>query len=212
MLSARRSDALSAHGPARFRGSIAGLGTTSGVRIVVGSWSESPYGEFTDVMLAEPDGTRRLLAPSPEVAAFVADTYTFDEVLVVPVRVRRDWSFVRVTAGELDVHYLLGRRTPLGVALRAVPTALGSSRWWTRVTDPVARSFMRGVRTRGTARDGRRETYAATDHRAITRVMGSWNGADLGSLAPVSPDPRFGFGSTPERPSVTTLVTTVEAG
>jgi hypothetical protein len=32
---------------------------------------------------------------------------------------------------------------------------------------------------------------------------------DLGSLAPVSPDPGFGFASTPERPSVTTLVTTV---
>jgi hypothetical protein len=196
----------------RFRGTIAGLGTSSGVRLVVGSWLESPFGEFTDVMLAEPDGTRRLLAPSPEVAAFVDDTYSFDDVQVVPVRTRQDWSFVRVTAGELDVRYLIGRRTPLGVALRAVPRSVGSSSWWTRVTDPVARSALRGVRTRGSARDGRTETYSATDHHAITRVMGTWSGVDLGSLAPVAPDPAFGFGSTPERPSLTTLVTTVLKG
>ena len=30
----------------RFRGTIAGLGPTSGVRAVVGRWSESPYGAF----------------------------------------------------------------------------------------------------------------------------------------------------------------------
>jgi hypothetical protein len=210
MLSARRYDALPDR--VRFRGTIAGLGTTSGVRVVVGSWSESPFGEFTDVMLAEPDGTRRLLAPSQEVAAFVAETYSFDDVLALPVRVRRDWSFVRVSAGELDLRYLVGRRTALGVALRAVPAAVGSSPWWTRVTDPVARSLLHGVRTRGSARDGRAETYAATDHHAITRMMGTWQGADLGTLASVTPDPGFGFSSTPVRPSLTTLVTTVQLG
>jgi hypothetical protein len=193
----------------RFRGSIAGLGSSSGVRIVVGSWVESPFGAFDDVMLAEPDGTRRLLAPTRQVATFVSETYAFDEVLVVPVSVRRDWSFVHVVAGELDVRYLVGRRTPLGVALHALPEQLATATWWTHVTDPVARSVLRGVRTRGSAGHDRTESYAATDHHAITRLMGSWRGADLGSLALVAPDPRFGFGSTPERPSVTTLVTTV---
>jgi hypothetical protein len=77
------------------------------------------------------------------------------------------------------------------------------------VTDPVARSLLRGVRTRGSAAHGRREVYGATDHRAVTHLSGSWRGVDLGTLAPVSPDPGFGFASTPERPSVTTLVTTV---
>jgi hypothetical protein len=212
----RRPSALATDGAAlaerlRFRGSIAGVGTTSGVRVVVGSWVESPFGAFDDVMLAERDGTRRLLAPTGKVAAFVADTYGFDDVVVTPVEIRRNWSFVRVLAGELDLHYLVGRRTPLGLALQAVPTRLASATWWSHVTDPVARSVLRGVRTRGTAGQGRTETYAATDHHAITRLTGSWRGADLGSLAPVTPDPGFGFGSTPERPSLTTLVTTVVA-
>jgi hypothetical protein len=195
--------------PRRFRGSIAGMGSTSGVRIVVGSWVDSPFGAFDDVMLAERDGTRRLLAPSRRVADFVAGTYVFDDVVVGPVVVRRDWSFVRVTAADLDLRYLVGRRTPLGLALRAVPGPLATADWWSRVTDPVARTVLRGVRTRGTAGHGRLETYAATDHHAITRLMGSWRSSELGALAPVRPEPGFGFGSTPERPSVTTLVTTI---
>lgn len=195
-----------------FQGSIAGLGTTSGVRIVVGSWTRSPFGAFDDVMLAEPDGTRRLMAPTRDIADFVAATYSFDDVLVVRVQIRRDWSFVRVEAGGLDVRYLVGRRTPLGVALRAVPPRLAGATWWTHVTDPIASTLLRGVRTRGSAGNGRTETYAARDHHEITRAMGTWRGVDLGSLAPVSPDPAFGFGSTPVRPSLTTLTTTVHLG
>ena len=77
------------------------------------------------------------------------------------------------------------------------------------LTDPVARVVLRGVRTRGTARAGRREFYAATDLHRVTEVRGSFDGADLGALAPVDPPCTFGFGSTPRTPSVTTLVTTV---
>ena len=68
---------------------------------------------------------------------------------------------------------------------------------------------MQGVRTRGSARGDRRETYGATDHHAIVGARGTWRGRDLGTLADVLPEPGFGFGSTPPAPSVTTLVTTV---
>jgi hypothetical protein len=196
----------------RFTGSIAGLGSSSGVRVVVGSWTESPFGAFSDVMLAESDGTRRLLAPTPDVAAFVSATYTFDDVQVVAVQVRQDGSSTFVTAGDLELGYTQGRRTALGLALRVVPERLATATWWSHVTDLLARALLRGVRTRGSARDGRTETYAATDHHSVTELTGRWRGEDLGSLRPVRPAPGFGFGSTPERPSVTTLVTTVQAG
>lgn len=193
----------------RFRGSIAGLGTTSGLRIVVGSWVYSPYGAFADVMLAEPDGTRRLLAPTDEVAEFVSSTYTFDEVRIVPVSAHVEGHRVRVLADDLAVGFTVGRRTALGRALRLVPVSLATATWWSRVTDPVARLTQRGVRTRGSAGGGRLEAYGATDHHAITEVSGTWRGRDVGDLADVTPDPGFGFGSTPARPSLTTLVTTV---
>ena len=95
----------------RFHGTITGLGSSSGVRIVVGEWTESPYAAFVDVMLAEPDGTRHLLAASPEVAQFVGGTYRFDQVHVVPLERRHEGPVVRITAGDLVLRYRIGRRT-----------------------------------------------------------------------------------------------------
>ena len=71
-------------------------------------------------------------------------------------------------------------------------------------------SLLRGVRTRGAALAGRREWYGATDVHAVTSLAGTYDGGDLGTLAPVDPPCRFGFSSTPRRPSVTTVVTTVD--
>lgn len=193
----------------RFDGQIAGVGTTAGVRVVVGRWSDSPLGDFADVMLAEPDGTRRLLAPSAEVAAFVSATYRFDHVDVGPVGVRSGEGWWDVEAPGLELTFSVGRRAPLGWLLRLVPHRLATSPTWARVTDPVARLLLRGVRTRGTAGGGRTETYGATDLHRVTSLTGTWRGGDLGELAPVAPEPGFGFGSTPRAPSVTRLVTTV---
>jgi len=203
---------MSQHPRQRFDGSIAGVGTTSGVRVVVGRWEVSPLGRFADVMLADPDGTRWLLAPSREVADLVSTTYHFDRVEVGEVTVRSDpdgdwWD---VTAPGLELTFSIGSRAPLGWLLRLVPRRLATSPAWARVTDPVARLVLRGVRTRGTAGAGRTESYGATDLHRVGSATGTWHGHDLGELAPVAPEPGFGFGSTPRSPSVTRLVTTIE--
>ncbi len=195
-----------------FRGAIAGLGSASGVRVVVGRWQESPLGAFADVMLAEPDGTRWLLAPTPEVAEYVASTYRFDRVEVgsvsVAVQRREPWTWT-VSAPGLEVSFEVGPRTWLGHLLRVVPQRVAVSPTFTLVTDPVARTLLRGVRTRGTAQRGRRAHSGATDLHPIVSSAGTWRGGDLGGLAPVAPDPGFGFGSTPARPSVTSVTTTI---
>ena len=194
----------------RFRGEIVGLGSGGGVRIVVGRWRSSPLGAFADAMVETADGERVLLAPSQQVAEFVAATYSFDSVRIEDVRVDvtadGSWS-VRSASLALDV--ALGRRTLLGQLLRLVPARIAESPAWSTVTDPVARVALRGVRTRGTAGGGRREWYGATDHHAVTGLCGSFDGVDLGELRPVRPAPRFGFSSTPVAPSLTEVVTTV---
>jgi hypothetical protein len=195
----------------RFVGAIAGVGSTSGVRVVVGSWHASPLGVFADVMVAEPSGRRVLLAPDGDVADFVATTYTFDQVELGPVDVETWPDAWSVTAPGLSLRFGIGMRQPLGYLLRTQPRVLATSPAWTRITDPVARTVLRGVRTRGKAGQDRREYYGATDLHRITGLAGSWRGAELGMLAPVSPEPQFGFGSTPRRPSVTSIVTTVES-
>lgn len=183
------------------------------MRVVVGRWQQSPFGEFADVMLAEPDGTRWLLAPSREVAEYVGSTYRFDRVAVGPVGATvsgdgRRWSW-EVRAPGLDLTFDVGRRTPLGRLLRLVPAALATAPAFAVVTDPIARLVLHGVRTRGTAGGDRRETYGATDLHPVLSAVGAWQGRPLGALRPVTPDPAFGFGSTPERPSVTSVVTTI---
>ncbi len=50
----------------------------------------------------------------------------------------------------------------------------------------------------------------AQDLRAVTAVRGTWAGDDVGALADVTPEPGFGFSSTPRRPAVTTVTTFVE--
>lgn len=201
---------MSARERHRFRGHIAGVGATSGVRVVVGHWDESPLGEFSDAMVETAAGHRVLLAPRREVADFIAATYTFDEVRLEPIRVRSDDARWRVRSPSLSLDLAVGRRTALGVLLRAVPARVAESPAWCTLVDPVSRVVLRGVRSRGSAGNGRREWYGATDHRALTAASGSYDGAALGALAPVDPPCRFGFSSTPRRPSVTTVVTTVE--
>lgn len=194
----------------RFTGRIAGVGSTSGVRVVVGRWDDSPWGGFADVMVEDASGHRVLLAPNEQVRDVVAATYSFDEQVLEPVTVADTADGWQVTTPSLSLRLAVGGRTPLGAALALVPARLATSPAWCGVVDPVARVVLRGVRTRGTAGGDRREWYGATSVVAVTAIQGEWRGTDLGTLAPVEPPCRFGFSSTPKRPSVTSVVTTIE--
>jgi hypothetical protein len=193
----------------RFRGSIVGVGSTSGVRVVLGRWHTTPLGPFADVMVETGAGHRILLAPSQVVADYVTATYSFDEVRIEPVAVTQQGDRWSVTSDSLSLDVTVGPRMPLGWLLRAVPPPLGASPLWARVVAPVARVVMPGVRTVGTALEGRREFYGATDLRRVTAMRATLDGRDLGALADIDPPCRFGFSSTPRTPSVTTVVTTV---
>lgn len=200
-------------GSSRFEGQIAGVGTASGTRIVVGHWGRTPMGSFSDVMVETRNGHRVLLAPDADVASFVESTYSFDEVRIEPVVVTLDDSVGsrgwRVTTPSLELELTVGRRTLVGRLLRLVPRRIATHPAWCSITDPVARVVLRGVRTRGAAREGRREYYGATDMRKVVAAAGRYEDTELGPLRPVEPPCRFGFSSTPRRPSVTDVVTTV---
>lgn len=194
----------------RFAGRIAGVGSSSGVRLVVGRWDASPWGSFADVMVEDAAGHRVLLAPSERVRDFVAATYAFDEHVVEAVAVEDTTDGWQVSTPSLSLRLVIGGRTPLGALLGLVPGRVATSPAWCSAVDPVARVVLRGVRTRGTAGNERREWYGATSVVAVTSIAGRWRDVDLGPLAPVDPPCRFGFSSTPRRPSVTQVVTTVE--
>lgn len=162
-------------------------------------------------MVEQADGHRVLLAPTQDVADFVSSTYSFDETRIEPVQVDRPapGTRVEVTTSSLSLTATLGRRTALGWLLRGIPRRAAASPLLATVTDPVARVVLRGVRTRGSAGQGRREYYGATDVRTVTSVSARLDDADLGTLTAVDPPARFGFSSTPRQPSLTEVVTTI---
>lgn len=193
-----------------FIGHIAGFGTGLGVRMVVGSWADSPFGTFTDVMVQTTDGERVLLAPTVEVAEFVCTTYCFDRVEIGPVTAELDGRQLAVTAPGLDVALSIGGPAPIDRLLRLVPSRLAATPWWLRAIDPVAARIVRGVHTAGSAGNGRREYYGVRRSRLITDVAGTFRGAPLGGLAPLLPPVRFGFSSAPPVPQIVAVTTTID--
>ncbi|MFD3839548.1 hypothetical protein ACFWWC_25315 [Streptomyces sp. NPDC058642] len=198
-------------GRLRFEGWIAGIGTSCGTRVVLGHWVRSPFGAFSDVMLERADGYRVLFAPSQRTARFIAETYVFDDVRVVPVEVTVADGTWTVAAGPVRLRFTTGRRSASALLLRAVPRSLAARPVWATVVGVPARLFL-GVRTHGSARSGRREWYGAHDLHLITTATAAYDGEPLGCLAPVEPPVRFGFGSTPRTPSLVRVTTTVDHG
>jgi hypothetical protein len=181
----------------RLRGTISAVGVASGDRVVVGAWRESPVGAFADVMWARGDGTRVLLAPSDEVAAYVAGIYRFDAIEVVT---DFEWeasaSRVEVKAGpvELGLEASGGGRVP-------VPRP----RWFTRwVEGPIARRVM-GVEVYGTSPLGIEEWYQARGWRWVDAGQVRIDGVDQGAIGRVEPPLNVGFSEPPPRPSITDL-------
>ena len=194
----------------RFDGSIAGVGTSSGVRLVIGMWPQSPFGPIADVMIERPDGSRTLVAPTAEVGEFIAATYRFDDVRIEPVGLFVDGDARTVVGDSVTARFVVGGRTVVGRALAAVPPRLARARWWVQALDPLAQLARPGVRTFGTAGQGRREWYCGLDEHHITQVQATLDGAELGDLRRVEPSVRFGFASTPPGPSVVRVTTWID--
>jgi hypothetical protein len=196
-------------GRLRFDGWILGVGTTSGTRIVVGHWPRSPLGPLSDVMVQRPDDHRVLFAPHQAAADFISATYAFDEVRLVDVAVTRpDDATWTVAAGPLYLRVRTGGRPLLGRLLRAVPAPLARTPAWIGLLDRPAR-LLTGLRTTGSAGNGRTEWYGVQDLRTVTDLVASWDGVPLGTLAPVRPPVTFGFGSVPPDPGVVRVTTIV---
>ncbi|WP_314213880.1 hypothetical protein [Pseudarthrobacter equi] len=195
-----------------FDGHIAGIGTSSGLRAVVGMWQHSPFGAFADVMVQQPTGHRLLLAPTEAIAEFIFATYRFDDVQVADVRAVLADRILSVDAGPLAIRAVTGRRTLLGTALGMLPHRLAVHPRWLATVNPLASLVAAGAQTFGTAGSGRLEYYGVSDLHHVRSAVVSWDGADAGALAPVVPPVTFGFSSVPPRPSLARVRTTVVEG
>ncbi len=193
-----------------FTGHIAGAGAGSGLRIVIGSWEQSPFGAFTDVMLQTADDERVLLAPDHTVAEFVASTYSFDRVEVGEVCADLGRDHLSVSTETFAARVSIGGPAPIDRLLRLVPQPLATSPRWLRAIDPIASRLERGVHTFGTAGNDRVEYYGVRRSRRITAIDGQYRGLSFGGLAPLSPPVSFGFSSAPSAPQIVAVTTTID--
>ena len=196
----------------RFNGWIAGLGTDSGYRVVIGHWRTSPYGgggptRWSKTGQAAAPCMRRPSSWPGSSAPPIASTTSRSPLATPGARVR--------TGGCRPDHY--SSRSPSDAAscwgwlLWVMPAGLARTTWWVSLLDLGARRLLPGVRTRGRSRDGRRQWYGAQDQHPIIAADATLDGRSLGMLRPVQPPVGFGFGSVPRRPSLVHLTTMIEA-
>jgi len=179
-------------------GVIASAGFASGDRLVVGHWWQSPVGAFTDVMWAEPDGTRVLYVPDDTVARFVTALYRFERIEVVPFETRGGGRHLVVAFGDRYVELRSGWGFPI---------PFRRPRWFTRwVEGPVARAVL-GVRTYGTTPSGVHEWYQADVWRPLRFGVARIGDRGLGPFGRVEPAVGFGFSEPTKRSSMVNLHT-----
>lgn len=201
-----------------FVGCIAGSAFASGDTVVVGAWRSSPFGLFVDVMWVQPDGTRTLLAPTDEIAAYVSNLYSFDTVERVGITGGWDGHAVAVAAGPLRVRLLAAPRDLRSWLFAVRPKRLRRSPRWVAVEDVVARPFVGrviggadGVRAAGVAPGGQREYYGVEDYRVVTDASLQVGGTDAGAMRDLPSQLGIGLSSFPTRPAVVSVATMVEA-
>ena len=174
-----------------FKGRVISSGFQTGDMVVIGDWSDSPQGAFTNLMWAKPDGTRVLIAPSEELGDFVSSLYSFDEVIVSSMEIER-------TEKSIEVECDLGR-----VCMKwglNVPLPFSRPRWFiANIEAPFARLFF-GTKTHGTTRNGRKEWYHVRGLSRMKSVELELDGRSTKQMTGMAPSACFGFSNPPRMP------------
>ena len=175
-----------------FQGRITSSGFQTGDRVVVGTWNSSPFGNFTDIMWARSDGTRILIAPNQEIADYVTDMYSFDDVLLEEIDVKEEGRnlSVKCKTMELEFSWKKGFAIPFKRSLLFIAT--------------VELFFARlifSTRTYGLTRNNRREWYAIDRVSNLSHASANISGEDMGDMTPMSQPCKFGFSEAPKKPA-----------
>ncbi len=186
----------------KFDGRISSSGFESGDRIVIGDWTHSPLGEFTNIMWAQPDGTRVLLSPSEAHAKYVSQLYNFEEVNVVDINVERHHRGINVTAGDLVISYRWRR----GIAF-----PLNRPRWLIASVENWFAGIFFGTKTYGLTCNGLREWYCVRGLASLSTANATNAGNDLGEMRPFEVTACFGFSEPPKKPSSARVYSMIES-
>ena len=179
-----------------FSGRISSSGFSSGDRIVVGDWKESPLGSFTNIMLARADGSRILISPSEKHAEYVSKLYNFEEVRILDLEITRDKRSIRIEGAGLSI------RMSWGMSF-AIP--FWRPLWFIATVENLLAKILYGTKTYGLTKDGRREWYSIRSISRVSITDASLDGKSLGERQEFEISACFGFSEPPRKPSSVSL-------
>ena len=175
-----------------FKGRITSSEFESGDRIVVGAWKESPFGEFTDIMWAKPDGTRVLIAPNQEIADYVTAMYSFDEVLLEDIATTGEGRNQKVMSNTMELDFIWNR---------GLPIPFKRSLLFISTVELFFAKLFFGTRTYGVTKNNRKEWYAIDRVSKIKSATAQISGKDAGKFTHMNEPCKFGFSEAPKKPS-----------
>ena len=175
-----------------FSGRITSSGFDSGDRIVVGAWKTSKFGEFTDIMWAKPDGTRVLIAPTQEIADYVTDMYTFDEVILENITTTQGGRNLKINCSSMELEFTWNRGF-------SIP--FKRSLFFISTVELFFAKLLFSTRTYGITKNNRKEWYAIDRVSKVVQATAKIKGIDVGSLTPMNEPCKFGFSEAPKKPS-----------
>jgi len=175
-----------------FNGRITSSGFESGDRIVVGAWKESPFGEFTDIMWANKEGKRTLIAPTKDVADYVDAMYTFDEIIIQDIDVSLNDRSKSVTCNSMKLEFEWNRGWPI---------PFKRSLFFIATVEFIFAKIFFGTQTHGVTKNQRKEWYAIDRVSRLTSASATIGGKSAGDLRPLNEACKFGFSEAPKKPS-----------
>ena len=176
-----------------FVGRITSCGFTSGDRLVIGHWKESPFGSFSDIMWAKPDGTKILIAPNQEIGDYISSMYEFDDIKIEEIRIEENTNQIRVETLEINCNFEW--RNGISFLIKRRPL------WFVSSVEYLVGWLIFGTKTHGKTKNGKKEWYAVDRLSKLINAKAEINGEDLGEYTSFYPKANFGFSDPPKMPS-----------
>ena len=184
-----------------FDGQIFSSGFESGDRIVIGNWKYTPFGKFTDIMWAKPDGKKVLIAPNQKLIDFISSMYEFDEYIISSFSIEEKSNQILIKSDQIvcELEWSKGIKIPFRRPL-----------WFISSLEYIVAFIFFRTKTNGLTNDGRQEWYAIEKVSNLSSAKASINGKDLGKMTNFEPKATFGFSEPRKRPSAVELKSHIE--
>jgi len=176
-----------------FEGRITSCGFTSGDRLVLGHWKESPFGSFLDIMWAKSDGTKILIAPNQEIANYISSMYEFDIIKIEEIRIEESINQIKIETTDINCHF----KWSGGISFMTKKRPL----WFISSVEYLFGWLIFGTKTHGKTKNGKKEWYAVDRLSKLISARADINGEDLGKFTSFYPKANFGFSDPPKMPS-----------